>query len=122
VAASEAWADDAALPTAPRLGRRFRVVLAVLLVSGAVATVVVVKATASDLSGVSICRYHEAREGVPGLEKSGVIVGERPLPGWTPPPGAEVRFKHFAGPSGVVVDASWCPAANRDHLVITFAR
>jgi hypothetical protein len=122
MAASDAWAADVDWPSPPRLGRRTRIVLALLLLSGAAGVILVVRATASDLSGVSMCRFHEAREGVPGLEKSGVIVGERPSTGWTAPPGAEVRYARSALPSGVVVDASWCPAAKQDHLVITLAR
>jgi hypothetical protein len=70
---------------------------------------------------VDLCRLHEAREGVDGLEKMDVpAVGEKPSVGWRP--SANVRVHVVAtedAPHGAVVDITRCGRSGRDKLDVT---
>jgi hypothetical protein len=56
------------------------------------ATAVIVTGAASG-TNTATCRLHEAREGIPILQKMDVsAVGQQPEPGWVPPRNVHVRY------------------------------
>jgi hypothetical protein len=76
-------------------------------------------------SATSLCRLHEAREGIDGLEKMDALAVGSPVPaGWVPPSGVRVRFVRTADvPRGTVVDVTRCGRSGQtDALQIAIAR
>jgi hypothetical protein len=115
------WSDESVFP--PPLGLGARIALAAAIVAALAAFGLGAHKAASDIGDLSLCRYSEAREGVPGLEKLGISKGDIVRDGWRPSPG-RVEIRHVASEQrhGTVLDASWCPSRNRDHLVLVIDR
>jgi hypothetical protein len=115
------WRDDAALPT--RTASWPAWTLAMFLVAVVAAAIIV--AVIGSASGVSTstCRLHEAREGIPSLEKMDVpSVGQRVPPSWLPPKNVRVRYTTSAGAaSGSVTDETMCGQPT-GQLLVTIAR
>jgi len=115
------WRDDAPLPS--------RTVswpvwfLALGLVGIAAAAIVVIVAGAASGTNTATCRLHEAREGIPSLEKMDVpAVGQQPEPGWVPPRNVHVRYVRTGdATSGSVVDETMCGQPS-GQLLVTIAR
>jgi hypothetical protein len=95
------------------------------MVLGAVLSAAIIVAVMGSASGTttSACRLHEAREGIPSLEKMDVpLVGQQPPPGWVPPSNVRVRYARSGdAPPGSVIDETMCsqPAG---QVLVTIAR
>ena len=115
------WRDDATLPS--------RTVswpvwfLALALVGIAAAAIVVLVTGPASGANTATCRLHEAREGIPSLEKIDVpAVGQQPDPGWVPPKNVHVRYVRSSdAPTGSVVDETMCGQPS-GQLEVTIAR
>jgi hypothetical protein len=115
------WSDESVVP--PPLSRGVRAVLVTLAVVAIGAFWWGTQHAAHDIGHPSLCRYSEAREGVPGLETLGITRGDRVADDWTPPRrDIEVRRAASEQPHGTVLDASWCLAKDREHLVVVIDR
>ena len=94
-----------------------------VLVATVAAGIMLVVVGSASSERMTICRLHEAREGIPGLEKMDVpLVGQQPQPGWVPPTNVHVRYVSTADtPAGSVTDETMCgqPAG---QLLVTIAR
>ena len=115
------WHEDAALPSRTVSWPAWTLAM-VLVAVVAVAVIVVLTGAVYGVS-TSACRLHEAREGIPSLEKMDVpLVGQQPTPGWVPPINIRVRYVQTDdAASGSVVDETACGQPT-NHLLVTIAR
>ena len=117
-----AWDDgEPSVPLRPHRRRNWVAGLVLVVAIVAVGSSLIVRAA----MGVADdgCRLHEAREGIPGIEKLGVPgVGQQPQTGWDPPANVHVRYvKTDAGLPGAVVDETMC-GQPRGQLLVSIAR
>jgi len=123
VTASIDWREDASLP--PRVLPWRTWTLSVFLPAVVMAAVVVIVTGPVSNMPTSLCRLHEAREGVRDLEKIDVPpVGAAAAAGWVPPSGVRVRFVRTGdAPRGTVLDVTRCGRSGpSDALYVVIAR
>ena len=115
------WRQDASLPS--RTSGWALWTLAMLLLAVACAGLAVVIVGPVSNANADLCRLHEAREGIPVVDKLGVPgVGQQLPSGWTPPADVKVRYASSRDlPSGMVADETACGQPT-NHLLMTIAK
>ena len=97
--------------------------MAMVATAGVAAAIIVAVVGSASGMNTTMCRLHEAREGIPSMEKTDLpLVGQQTPPSWTPPSNVRVRYATSAdAPAGSVTDETMCgqPAG---QLLVTIAR